>query len=1007
MPVRAWQDAITIPTYPLGPEDPNPPFQRQNSSWAVYPYTLQDDVLEGSPEPKDYTALHIENEYLHCIVLPELGGHLYSLYDKVTHQEVFYRNNVIKWGLVAVRGAWISGGIEFNFPTGHTPTTVDKVSWDIAEDDGVAWLTVGNIDRVSRMVWFVRLRLQEGRRCLGEDIWLANRMPYKQRHWFWNNAAVPASDDLHLIYPARKARVAGGITDFPVNSQGRDISWYTAHDHADDIFTLDVREDYFGVHYVDRDFGMAHVAERDRLKGKKYFTWGTADDGMIWVDLLTDDDGQYVELQAGRFETQSIWEFLRPHEEFVSRDECWIPVHGMGGWTYADTEAVVRFEPSADKIALGVLPVAEAPHAEIALEAGGTRVWHCTTPLAPRKPFTAEIDMPKGCDEHSSYVLTVTTDEFQVVYEHPMWHQTQPKVAETGEDIIPTPTPEDECSAEELCVKALAHMTRLAHRDARRLFDKALTIDEGNCEAHIGLGILDCRSALYESAKEHLQRAVERNKHNPEAWHYLGLALWKLGDHFRAYSALRESQSRQGVDDFFDPTAHAVYHELHGDELAEAASFVSPLVVATSALGPASSGTTALDTMLSGLLGTTADMVSGLMAEGPAEHENETTQQKEQLVRWCRDDPELWLEAAWQESTPGALQIADLGLLSCEASADYPMTHYSLAYWHAKLGHTEEAQQAYRRARQCALDHCFPSRLEEIDVLGAAVRVDETDWHAKYLLGNLFGALDRTEEAMAQWRQAVAVDDSFAVLHRNLGYGCLAWEDDPQQAAEHYRRAIERNPDDYRYYLDLQHIYGDRLEKGPQEQLDLLHSAPDEVREKWQVAAHIAELLIALKRYDEGLAILQVHRFFPWEGATRMRSVWVNCLAGRAQVATEAGDHAGALADLELAATYPRNLGVAKLAHPQDARIHWLAAEQAAELGDDDKRQQHLQAAADEPHRRTGEADWWKLLALRELGRSDEAAQLEAQLREWTNKHKSDSRQAGLAKTLRERLDTL
>ncbi|PIU87632.1 MAG: DUF5107 domain-containing protein, partial [Armatimonadetes bacterium CG06_land_8_20_14_3_00_66_21] len=111
---------------------------------------------------------------------------------------MFYRNNVVKYGLIAIRGAWISGGIEFNFPTGHTYTTVSPVSWELGEDEGGAWLAVGNICRVSRMEWWVKLTLEPGRRRLKEEVWLHNPMPYRQRHWFWNNSAVPARDDLRL-----------------------------------------------------------------------------------------------------------------------------------------------------------------------------------------------------------------------------------------------------------------------------------------------------------------------------------------------------------------------------------------------------------------------------------------------------------------------------------------------------------------------------------------------------------------------------------------------------------------------------------------------------------------------------------------------------------------------------------------------------------------------------------------------------------------------------------------
>ena len=88
--VRVWQGALEIPTYLLGAEDPNPPFPLADKV-RIYPYTLLDDLTDRR-ETKTYKAVYLENEFLKAIVLPELGGHLYSLYDKVNKHEVFYRN---------------------------------------------------------------------------------------------------------------------------------------------------------------------------------------------------------------------------------------------------------------------------------------------------------------------------------------------------------------------------------------------------------------------------------------------------------------------------------------------------------------------------------------------------------------------------------------------------------------------------------------------------------------------------------------------------------------------------------------------------------------------------------------------------------------------------------------------------------------------------------------------------------------------------------------------------
>lgn len=135
-----------------------------------------------------------------------------------------------------------------------------------------------------------------------------------------------------------------------------------------------------------------------------------------------------------------------------------------------------------------------------------------------------------------------------------------------------------------------------------------------------------------------------------------------------------------------------------------------------------------------------------------------------------------------------------------------------------------------------------------------------------------------------------------------------------------------------------------------------------------------------------------------------MRGLWVDCLTGRAGKRAESGDHKAALTDLELALTYPRNLGVGKRSRDSDARLYWLAAEQAGAVGNAERRSQLLEAAVAEPRGHNRDADWWQLLALRELGRTEEASTLEAELRAWAEEHRDHPRAGATAKMVLDRL---
>ncbi|MHC4167365.1 MAG: DUF5107 domain-containing protein, partial [Planctomycetota bacterium] len=162
--VRAWEGTLTVPTYGWS-EDVNPKlwalesevkFSTTVKGSIVYPYTMQDD-LSRTREDRTYKALFLENEYLKVTCLPELGGRLHSVFDKTEGKEMFHLNDVIKPGMIAMRGAWISGGVEWNAgPQGHTVTILSPVDAILGKSrDGSAYLEINNLEKSQRTQWTV------------------------------------------------------------------------------------------------------------------------------------------------------------------------------------------------------------------------------------------------------------------------------------------------------------------------------------------------------------------------------------------------------------------------------------------------------------------------------------------------------------------------------------------------------------------------------------------------------------------------------------------------------------------------------------------------------------------------------------------------------------------------------------------------------------------------------------------------------------------------------------
>src|SRR5689334_12853713 len=126
MNVEAWIEKVTIPTYETGKPEKNPMFLEkrvyQGSSGIVYPHPVIESISNEKIN-KQYEAVFIENDFLKIMVLPELGGRIQRAYDKIKNRDFIYYNQVIKPALVGLAGPWISGGIEFNWPQHHRPST--------------------------------------------------------------------------------------------------------------------------------------------------------------------------------------------------------------------------------------------------------------------------------------------------------------------------------------------------------------------------------------------------------------------------------------------------------------------------------------------------------------------------------------------------------------------------------------------------------------------------------------------------------------------------------------------------------------------------------------------------------------------------------------------------------------------------------------------------------------------------------------------------------------------
>jgi hypothetical protein len=203
--VRVWVEEVVIPTYlPLAP-DKNPMFLEkrvyQGSSGKVYPLPFTDRIAETKTDRK-WQTVWLENEFVRVMLLPEIGGRIHAIQDKVSGCDIIYRQHVIKPALFGLAGPWISGGIEFNWPQHHRPATFLPVDFHIEEHtDGSKTVWCSDHDPICRMKGMHGVCLHPERSYIELKVRAYNRTPFVQTFLWWANFATRVHEGYQSFFP--------------------------------------------------------------------------------------------------------------------------------------------------------------------------------------------------------------------------------------------------------------------------------------------------------------------------------------------------------------------------------------------------------------------------------------------------------------------------------------------------------------------------------------------------------------------------------------------------------------------------------------------------------------------------------------------------------------------------------------------------------------------------------------------------------------------------------------
>ena len=343
--VKATIETLAIPTYAVASRSALPPLFDPES---MYPYAgYRSTALQ--PKDHDYRVAVIENELLKVTVLPELGGRILQMEDVHTGRTYLHDNDVVRPVRIPPRWAYVSLGIELNFPTTHSPAGTEPLGYELIEkDDGSAGVAVGERELRWGLSWRAEITLHPGFRgvCVAVRGWNSTSVP-RDVQW-WSNAAQPAGGDTELVFPDEPviAHLVGEESgQWPVVG-GRDLRWHRNFDQMCGMFWEPTEQDWFGIYHHEQGWGLLHLADPAKLPGKKLWSFGYTGDTTDWSLAMTRHKEKTMEIQSGIPTLQQ--DFIRLEaEQDLAFVEFWLPVD-------ARDELDIPKRPSFSSVAAGL-----------------------------------------------------------------------------------------------------------------------------------------------------------------------------------------------------------------------------------------------------------------------------------------------------------------------------------------------------------------------------------------------------------------------------------------------------------------------------------------------------------------------------------------------------------------------------------------------------------------------------------------------------------------------------
>ena len=972
--VSVQEQTETLKTYKFS--DPNPVATPSN---LFYPY-FRFDGFTAKGENREWKTVELENDYIKVTLFPEVGGKIWGAVDKTTGKDFIYKNGVAKFRDIAMRGPWTSGGIEFNFGIiGHAPTSSTPVDYLVRQkDDGSVSCYLFSYEWLTRTAWTVEVNLPKDKAYFTTHTttWY-NQSDVDQPYYQWMNAGYRVGQKAEFCYPGDHLIGHGGeVSSFPVDENNRNIGWYDSNNfgNSKSYHVLGYYNDYYGIYWHGEDFGSIHHSNFDEKLGMKIFLWGQSREGGIWEDLLTDQNGQYIELQSGRmFNQPASNSAYTPykHHSFAPQmtdawTEYWYPVKGIKGVSKASTIGALHVMREADGLKLAFSPL-EKLSTDLKIYKDQQLVETLSLTANVMEPVT--LTSLKGKDIPEGHLKVVIGDNLLVYSDNP----------ENFDLKRPMTLPEDFNwnSAFGLYTQGEQWLNQKVWDKAESYLKKSLKQDANFSPALVRLSSLYYREGRYQEMIPLLERALGLNTYDGEANYLYGLANRMLGNATEAKAAF-------AIATFSASVRTAAYEQL-GEMYSCDRNWTKAEQYAKKSLTYNAMNLHArqLLTMIYRKTGRTElakEQISQVLDQLPLYHGlrfeeawlsgNHTPEQLASFASQIRNElpAETYLELAeWYERT-GCEEEA-IALLTC--AGNHPIALYQKAWLQSRQGAAQEVRETLELANAQSPDYIFPFRPETLKYLDWA-ESQSANWKINYYQGLIYWTNQQKDKAILKMN-----------LCDNAGYAPLylsrAQLKEGEARLADLMKAEQTDPS-WRTGMALLNYYTaeSNWDKVVETGKKYIRKYPD----NYYIGLKYANGLCETRQYGSCISLLSKMQVLPNEGSYAGRAVYRAANLYQAMDQFSKRRYDAALKSIKASEEWPENLGVGKPYDDQiDKRLEdYLEAKVYEKKGETAKAQTLLDKVSSHPTstRNFESAHLLTALALRDTGKQAEADKLVA-----------------------------